>query len=110
MQEISFCGINCLKCPAYIAKRTNDNELRKRTAMEWGSVGFVIDPEKISCDGCHSNGELLMHCSDCKVRNCGLKKGVKTCAECPDYACNDLEELWTNLHAPEAKVQLDNLR
>lgn len=110
MQEIAFCGLSCLTCPAYIAKRTNDDDLRQKTAKEWGSVGFTIKPELINCDGCHSNGELLLHCADCKVRICGSKKGYTTCADCPDYPCDDIKQLWINLHAPEAKERLDRLR
>ncbi len=110
MQKISYCGINCFKCPAYIAKQTNDDELRQKTAKKWGAVGFMIKTELINCDGCHSDGELLSHSSECTVRNCASQKGYETCAECPEYPCGKLEELWSNLHAPEAKVQLDSMR
>ncbi len=39
---ISFCGINCLDCPAYIAKRTDDMELRAKTAKAWSGPEFSV--------------------------------------------------------------------
>lgn len=108
--SISFCGLECDKCPAYIAKTTNNNDLRIKTAKLWSSVGFTIKPEDVNCDGCHSNGILLGHCSTCKVRHCGLERGYTTCAECGDYPCQNLQTLWKELHAEEAKETLDSLR
>ncbi|HQJ56387.1 MAG TPA: DUF3795 domain-containing protein [Caldisericia bacterium] len=32
---MAYCGFDCTKCPAYIAKKENDDELRIRTAKEW---------------------------------------------------------------------------
>ncbi|MCX6095264.1 MAG: DUF3795 domain-containing protein [Candidatus Bipolaricaulota bacterium] len=34
------CGLVCTKCPAYIAKRTDDNALRAMTAKEWAGPDF----------------------------------------------------------------------
>ena len=42
---IAFCGINCLECPAYIAKRTDDKELREKTIIEIKFSSFLIPEE-----------------------------------------------------------------
>ena len=36
-QLLGYCGLSCTECPAYIAKRTDDQELRINTAKEWSS-------------------------------------------------------------------------
>ena len=107
---IAFCGLECESCPALIAKQTNDDKLRQKTAQKWSSLEFLINPEDINCDGCHSEGILLKDCNICSVRLCGLAKEIKSCAECPDYQCDKLIKLWKTLHAPEAKVRLDQLK
>jgi len=110
-ENISFCGINCFSCPAYIAKKTNNNDLRIKTAKKWSSIGFEITPEQVNCDGCKStDGILLLHCNDCKVRKCAMTKKIMTCAECPDYYCEKLENLWKEIQTPEAKIRLDEIR
>ncbi len=30
---IAYCGIDCAVCPAYIAKKNNDDALRQKTAQ-----------------------------------------------------------------------------
>ena len=108
---IAFCGINCLECPAYIAKRTDDIELREKTAKEWSGPEEPIKPEEISCDGCITLGkELFSHCSVCQVRICGLEKGVQNCAHCIEYSCEKLEGLWKAFKMKELKEMLDSIR
>ena len=110
-ENISFCGINCISCPAYVAKKTNNNDLRIKTAKKWSSIGFEITSEQVNCDGCKNNdGILLLHCNDCKVRNCAMTKTIMTCAECPDYYCEKLVNLWKEIQTPEAKIKLDEIR
>ena len=108
---IAYCGLDCLKCPAYIAKRENDNELRIKTAKSWSSHGFKVEPDQINCDGCHSEGELIDFCSSCLVRNCAVERELNTCANCVDYPCAEkLEKLWGQIKSPQAKSTLDKLR
>ena len=107
---VAFCGLLCNECPAYIAKQTNDKELRKKTAERWTSDDFPLKPEDINCDGCIDGKELFKHCTMCEVRKCGLEKGVKNCAYCAEYPCKKLEGLWGLLQAPEAKEILDEIR
>ena len=108
---ISFCGINCLDCPAYIAKRTDDMELREKTAKAWSSPEFSVKAEEINCDGCITlNKVLFSHCTVCQVRACGLEKGVENCAHCDEYSCEKLERIWNMLQSKESKERLDAIR
>ena len=110
-QLIAYCGINCLGCPAYIAKKTDDNELREKTARGWSSPDFFVAPEEINCDGCITlDKELFKHCNVCQVRLCGLDKGVKNCGHCNEYSCEKLEGLWKMFNLTEPKEILDSIR
>ena len=108
---IAYCGINCLECPAYIARRTDDMELREKTAKTWSGPEYSVKPEEINCNGCITLGkELFSHCTVCQVRACGLEKGVDNCAHCDDYSCEKLEGLWNMLQLTEPKESLDSIR
>ncbi len=112
MKEIiAFCGIVCSECPAYKATITNDDDLRRETAKKWTSDEFPIAAEHINCYGCTISGQKLMEfCSACKVRCCGLEKGVKNCAYCEEYACELLEGVWKYLGLPEIRQKLEQIR
>jgi hypothetical protein len=105
-----YCGVSCAECPAYIAKTTNDNELRKKTAEEWTVLYEAqIKPEEIDCDGCSQPGNHIRYCEKlCVIRKCAVKRSVKTCADCGDYACPPLEGFLKQ--APKAKENLEKLR
>ena len=46
---IGFCGIDCEKCDAYIATKTNDHALRASTAKLWAQLNNApILPEHIN--------------------------------------------------------------
>lgn len=105
---IAFCGIICSECPAFVAKRTNDDELRKKTAEEWSTEEWPLNPDDINCDGCTTKGELAAFCTMCEVRTCGTEKGVINCAYCTEYPCKTLEMPWSQ--SPQAKEVLDNIR
>lgn len=105
---VAFCGLICSECPAFIAKKTNDNELRKKTAKEWSSEDFPLNPGDINCDGCTTEGELISFCTVCDVRKCGVEKEVHNCAYCVEYPCGKLEMPWSMV--PQAKEVLDEIR
>lgn len=108
---IAFCGIVCTDCPAYIATLNNDDELREETAKKWSSDEYPIKKEDINCDGCPVVGKRVMDfILSCKVRKCGLEKGVENCAYCDEYHCEKLEKQWEHLNLPEAKKLLDEIR
>ncbi len=104
MEEMTaFCGLNCIQCPMYIATQNNDDKARADAAnMLEKAYGMKYKPEEINCDGCLTeNGRLLGYCNTCKVRACGLEKGVENCAHCEDQPCEDLKEF--HKFSPNAK-------
>jgi hypothetical protein len=109
-KKISFCGLDCAACPAYIARHADDPELRQKTAATWSQIyGADIKPEDIFCDGCTSEGTLLFgHCRVCKIRECGRARKLESCAHCPEYACGRLNEFFEMV--PEAREVLDDIR
>ena len=68
-----------------------------------------ITVESVLCDGCLTDeGRKCSHCFDCKIRACGMERGVVNCAYCDDYGCEELEGFFG--FAPDAKVLLDGIR
>ena len=107
---IAYCGLECTKCPAFIAKKENNDELRKKTAEQWSKqFNQTFAPEDMNCDGCLSiDGEHIQYCSVCEIRTCGIEKKVQNCAYCDDYICEKLEKWFANV--PEAKNTLEKIR
>ena len=104
---LSLCGLICTECPAYLAARTDDGELRAKTAKAWSKMFKVrIKPEEIDCDGCSSEGErLFSHCRVCEVRQCARERGLLNCYVCLDYPCARIARL--HQYLPEAKKTLE---
>ena len=104
---LSCCGLVCTECPAYLAARTNDDELRAKTAKKWSNLFKVrIKPGEIDCDGCGSDGDRLFgHCRVCEVRTCAREKSVLNCFVCLDYPCPKIVRLQEFL--PEARKTLE---
>ena len=108
--KMAFCGIDCLKCPAFIAHQSNDDELRKKTAQEWAKMfDYAFKPEEINCVGCTvGEGVHIGYCGMCEIRACAQKKNVKHCGECTEYGCERLTKFLANV--PEAKANLEAAR
>jgi len=99
-KHIAMCGLDCSSCDAFVATKNNNDKLRKTTANEWtkryrtdGRNRPPVKPEDINCKGCLSNGPIYLYCLQCKIRKCGLEKGIKNCKKCPDYKCPELIKL-----------------
>lgn len=107
---IAYCGIDCAKCPAYVAKQTNDDGLRAKTAAEWTKAfGHEMKPADINCDGCNAAGQHIYYCDQlCEIRKCAVARKLASCAVCIDYGCEKLESFIKNV--PEAKATLESLR
>ena len=107
---IGYCGIVCDACPALKAKKTNDDELRKKTAEEWSEAFKTpFKPEDINCDGCISDSDRhIGHCQVCEIRKCGKQKGIENCAHCDDYVCEKLEGFFKMV--PDAQKHLDAIK
>jgi Zn finger protein HypA/HybF involved in hydrogenase expression len=108
---IARCGLECTDCNAYRATVADDDDLRVKTAEEWSRMFKVdIPPETINCLGCQQNDQnkLFSHCRVCGIRSCAIGKGYATCAECADFGCEKVSEIWA--YAPQAKSQLEEFR
>jgi hypothetical protein len=111
MEEmVSFCGLLCNECGAFIATKNNDDKKRKEVAELWHKEFNVeIKLEEINCSGCLSDSEpLFKHCKVCEVRKCGKEKAIENCAHCDEYACEKLEKIFQM--ASETKKRLDKIR
>jgi len=109
-KRLSMCGLDCAVCPAFIARKTDDQALREKTAAEW-SQQFHADlkPADINCVGCLKvQGVHIGHCAECEIRKCGLARKVKNCALCSEYPCERISKFLANV--PPAKANLDEVR
>lgn len=107
---LAYCGLDCSKCGAYIAKQKDDYDLRKRTAELWSSPEYAVSPEEVFCDGCKtSGGTLFKHCAHCAVRECASGRGVQTCAHCDDYGCDKIKGMLDML-GEYARSTLESIR
>ena len=108
-EMISFCGLGCHECGAFLATQDNNDQKRAEVAQEWSKLFNVeIKPEDINCDGCQSDGgRLFNYCKVCEIRKCGKEKGLKNCGCCSEYPCPNLNFIFSN--APDAKNRLDEI-
>lgn len=108
MKPLGCCGLDCTKCGAYIAYKTDDDELRKKTAEKW-RVEFdapEIMPEMINCVGCMNEGVKTMYCEKfCEIRKCCTARKYDNCGECSEESsCSKVKVIHDK--APEAKKNL----
>lgn len=88
----AICGPSCTQCDAYIATRSNNKVELERIAAEWTkAMGRLFKPEDIICDGCRMPGShLSSYCATCEIRLCAQRKGMITCAHCPECPCDKI--------------------
>ena len=115
IEEVSYCGLDCKTCPIYLASRENDETKKGEMIYEIilackKHYGNDYKYEDINeCDGCKSeSGRLFFGCSDCKIRKCAGEREIENCANCEEYACENLIELFKS--DPSVKIRLDRVR
>lgn len=106
---ISFCGLDCAECPAYIGTQREDEVLLIKTAKRWSTAKNKIEPKDIRCDGCLTGQRLACFCAECQVRMCAVEKAVENCGICNGYPCQTLKKVWKWLRSPKAKTRLDEI-
>jgi len=105
---ISVCGIDCAKCPAFLATASNDIDEKRKIASEWSGDEYSFTAEEITCFGCTSKDKTLMRfCYSCEIRNCALKKKLLNCAFCNDFPCAMMSKIYEK--NPEAKQNLTKI-
>jgi hypothetical protein len=107
---LSYCGLDCFACPAFLAHKNDDQALREKTAPEWSKMyNADIRPGDINCVGCViAEGVHIGHCGECEYRKCGLSRELKNCGECPEYPCAKLAAF--HQMVPDGKKNLDDAR
>lgn len=96
---LGYCGVDCAECKVRIATEKNDDKLRKEYADHLLSAyGVSVQTESINCNGCVrgtvEGTALFGNCLGCAVRRCAGGRGIKTCADCPEYVCGKLTKKW----------------
>lgn len=108
----ALCGLECSDCPAFLARKFDNQKLRVKTAKKWSQLfGWKLKPEDINCVGClEIKDPHFIHCGEnCGVRKCGLEKGIKNCGECSDYtSCEKIASLHKEI--PEGKAYCEKAR
>ncbi len=84
---VGCCGLDCTKCPAYVALKNNDDALRIKTAAEWTvKYHHPFTKEMINCTGCASKEEPHCgYCGMCSLRACAQVKKIARCRACGEF-------------------------
>jgi hypothetical protein len=116
------CGTFCGACPAYLAKHSDDEQIRmklqKKAASGPAKPLKGIPPSNwmdgLLCDGCLSGGSLAAHCQHCSIRKCAESKQADArCADCeelPCYRVTNLINMGRYLHRDEYLPNLKKMR
>ena len=116
------CGIYCGACPAYIAKHSDDEQIKIKLQKGLSSGATKppkgIPPSKwmegLRCDGCLSGGKLAAHCQRCDIRLCALgKQNNARCSDCEELPCHritNLIDMGGYLHRKEYLPNLKKIR
>lgn len=89
---LTRCGYRCDLCLAYKPNVLRYPANQQKLSDGWFKYfGFRIPPEEILCEGCLSIRPHLID-ESCPVRPCVLEKGLKSCAQCGQYICENLAE------------------
>ena len=101
---LAACGNNCAACPRYVEHPYEklDEELR-HTAELWMKIGYrnhLVTNEEISCMGCKSENWCRYH-----VVKCCEDRGIKSCADCQEYPCDNMKECFQVTKSFEPKCR-----
>ena len=107
MSLIVYCGLDCSKCPAYIATQKNDMNELKKVAKEWSKENLQFKAQDIMCDGCYSEERVFSWCKECSIRACCREKKLENCGFCNNYPCELLDNVFS--HDLSAKARLDEI-
>ena len=111
MKMISYCGIDCRKCPAYTFPRLGA-KLHMQRFFQWllKSRSKPKPEGDIICDGCTMiDARCVKHCLTCEVRCCAMERGFVNCAHCPDFPCERLKGIWKVTVFKDAEPRLRKL-
>jgi len=116
------CGTYCGACPAYMAKHSEDTQVKMKPQKRFSSGSMksgkgIPDPswmDGLLCDGCLSGGMLAAHCKTCQIRLCAANKQndsrCSDCKELPCYRITSLINMGSYLHRKEYLPNLKKIR
>jgi len=105
MKKLSFCGMECEKCPLYEATVKNDQDALRELAIACSTENKIFQMEDMCCLGCWTKeNDFSKMCKDCEIRNCGKQQLVLNCGECVQYPCEIYEK-----HIPKDAPSRKNL-
>ncbi|HKJ69370.1 MAG TPA: DUF3795 domain-containing protein [bacterium] len=105
---MGYCGIDCRRCPAYVASRQGNARERETLADEWSTEQYPLSTEDIYCEGCKASDDMVMvFCAKCVIRQCAIHRNLANCAQCSEYPCPEISAVFQK--SPEARVVLDAL-
>jgi hypothetical protein len=106
--RIAYCCINCDTCPLYKATLDNDDQAKKKIAEQWGdSKKPDFELEDFYCYGCKDRRSRGTPGQGCTVRDCAVKKGFATCAQCSNFEDCD-NKLWRDF--PQMRDGVRNMK
>lgn len=115
----SACGTYCGACPAYIAKHSEEEQIKLRLQKRLSNgppkaLKGIPDPgwmDGLICDGCLSGGMLAAHCQSCAIRKCAAnKQNDSRCINCEELPCNRITNLINMGGYLHRKEYLPNLK
>ena len=113
------CGTYCGACPAYLAKHSEDEQIKMKLQNRSSSVPAKtqkgIPPSNwmdgLLCDGCLSGGVLAAHCQNCNIRLHALNKQHDfRCTDCEELPCDRITNLMNMGGYLHRKEYLPNLK
>ena len=92
MEKRSYCGIDCGKCPAYIAGREREALLKQLEESGLKAPMVYFTDNDFYCDGCGSrSSKQKTMCAECKIRSCAQSRQMDNCAQCAQFPCQIIE-------------------
>ena len=79
---LGVCGLYCGSCDHYRAGQPDGKPLLDKIRLS--------DPRFEVCEGCRSK-KLTTSCANCAIRDCADTEGIKHCALCGEYPCDQLK-------------------
>ena len=117
-EMIAYCGLNCIKCPIYLATREKNpkKQRREREQIVIAIKKYLGEEKRVEditdCDGCKAQGgRLYSGCQECQIRKCASEKGLENCAYCSEYPCEKLSKFFVSEgEQGGAKKRLDAIK
>lgn len=93
---LGYCGLYCGGCPMY-------------QATVAGTPKKDEKGDDLVCKGCDS-GRTTPWCTDCQIKACNKRKGIRYCLECADNPCEILTYFMNDPQYPYHLEVQDNMK